>query len=174
MNPSNSVKLRAVEPIDADMMYEVENDSRCWRYGETIAPISRRIIRDYALTYDADPFSARQLRLIITSDSEGCTCQAGVVDLYEIDPIHRRAFVGIYILPSFREKGIAGGALHLLEDYARNTLRLRKLAARIESINTSSIRLFEKAGFEKSALLSDWFSLAEGGFSDLLIYTKSI
>lgn len=174
MKPTNSVKLRAVEPIDADMMYEVENDSGCWRYGETIAPISRRIIREYALTYDADPFSARQLRLIITSKSEGCSCQAGVVDLYEIDPIHRRAFVGIYILPSFREKGIAGAALHLLEDYARNTLRLRKLAARIESINLSSIRLFEEAGFEKSALLTDWFSLAEGGFSDLLIYTKSI
>lgn len=174
MNCQDPVKLRAVEPIDADMMYEVENDSKCWRYGEIIAPLSRRIIRDYALNYDADPFSARQLRLIITCLSEGCQCQAGVVDLYEIDPIHRRAFVGIYILPSFREKGIAHAALRLLEDYAKNTLRLRKLAARIESINTPSIRLFERAAFEKSALLPDWFSLADGGFSDLLIYTKSI
>lgn len=174
MNHYTSVKLRAVEPIDADMMYEVENDSRCWRYGETIAPISRRIIREYALNYDADPFSARQLRLIITTQSEGCRCQAGVVDLYEIDPIHRRAFVGIYILPSFREKGIAHTALHLLEDYAKDTLRLRKLAARIESINHPSIRLFERAAFVKSALLPAWFSLADGDFSDLLIYIKSI
>ncbi|MDE6337130.1 MAG: GNAT family N-acetyltransferase [Muribaculaceae bacterium] len=174
MNCQDSVKLRAVEPIDADMMYEVENDSRCWRYGEVIAPLSRRIIRDYALNYDADPFSARQLRLIITCLSEGCQYQAGVVDLYEIDPIHRRAFVGIYILPPFRERGIAHTALRLLEDYAAQILRLRKLAARIESINTSSIRLFEKATFVKSATLSDWFSLSGGGFSDMLVYTKSI
>ena len=174
MDCQDFVKLRAVEPIDADMMYEVENDSQCWRYGEIIAPLSRRIIREYALNYDANPFSARQLRLIITCLSEGCQRQAGVVDLYEIDPIHRRAFVGIYILPLFRERGIAHAALRLLEDYAAQTLCLRKLAARIESINTPSIRLFEKAAFVKSATLSDWFSLTDGGFSDMLVYTKSI
>ncbi|MDE6770129.1 MAG: GNAT family N-acetyltransferase, partial [Muribaculaceae bacterium] len=103
-----------------------------------------------------------------------CQRQAGVVDLYEIAPIHRRAFVGIYILPLFRKRGIAHAALHLLEDYAAQTLRVRKLAARIENINTPSIRLFEKAAFVKSATLSDWFSLSDGGFSDMLVYTKSI
>ena len=41
--------LRAVEPIDADFMFEVENDPLAWRYSDTVAPLSRRQLRDYAL-----------------------------------------------------------------------------------------------------------------------------
>ena len=63
---SQRLHLRALEPSDADFMYEVENDAQAWRYSDTIAPLSRKILRDYALTYDADPFTAGQLRLIIT------------------------------------------------------------------------------------------------------------
>lgn len=174
MMKQSQITLRAVEPLDADFMYEVENDTLCWRYGETIAPLSRRILRDYALTYDANPFSARQLRLIVSDFSSNASTPTGILDLYEIDPVNRRAYVGIYILPQFRGRGIATAALQLLQAYAKHTLQLRILAANIESVNLTSIHLFEKAGFIHQATIPEWFILADGGFSNLLIFTKRV
>lgn len=164
---SPTITLRAVEPTDADFMYEVENDPANRLYSDTIAPISRKIIRDYALSYDADPFSARQLRLIISAPNP-----VGIVDLYEIDPVHRRAFIGIYILPSCRHSGIASKAIAALEDYCRDALRLRLLAARVESSNTSSVSLFKKCGFNEAARIPAWFILPSGAASSLIIFTK--
>lgn len=172
MLPSRLVRLRAVEPIDADFMYEIENDPECWRYGETIAPLSRRIIREYAMNYDADPISARQLRLIIVSVATDRP--VGMVDLYEIDPIHRTAFVGIYILPSLRRKGYGSEALQILEKYASQTLRLRILGVRIESDNERSLKLFEGAGFVKRGNLPQWYSHPDGSFSDMMILSRSL
>lgn len=168
------IKLRAVEPTDADFMYEIENDPLCWRYSDTVAPLSRRIIRDYALNYDADPFSARQLRLIASICSNNGNEQIGVVDLYDIDPVHRRAFIGIYILSPFRHMGVGTVVLRRLEEYARNVISLRLLAAKVEHTNAASLGLFEKAGFEVKARIPEWFSLPDATCSDLLLLTKRI
>lgn len=169
---SDKVTLRAVEPYDADFMYEIENDVTSWRYGETIAPISRKIIREYALTYDGNPFSAGQLRLIITETGNGNP--VGIIDLYEICKVNGRAFAGIYIMPEFRGKGLAGKALSLIEEYARKVLHLRLLAARVENSNTASVNLFRSKGYECEATIRDWFVTDSGNCSDLFIFTKRL
>ena len=35
------IRLRALEPEDADMMYECESDPVAWRYSDYLAPMSR-------------------------------------------------------------------------------------------------------------------------------------
>lgn len=174
MTQSRSIFLRAVEPSDADFMYEVENDSSSWKYGDTVAPLSRNILRDYALKYDADPFSARQLRLIIAEKSPVAGRELGIVDLYEINPVHRRAFIGIYVLPSFRNEGIASQALIMMENYARKILNLRLLAAKVESVNSISLALFKHCGYKVTAVIPEWFSYADSPLSDLSILTKKL
>ncbi|MDE5849776.1 MAG: GNAT family N-acetyltransferase, partial [Muribaculaceae bacterium] len=57
------LRLRALEPEDADMMYDAESDEAAWRYSDYLAPMSLELLREYALTYDADPFRSGQLRL---------------------------------------------------------------------------------------------------------------
>lgn len=172
MLSSGIVTLRAVEPTDAEFMYDMENDPECWRYGETIAPLSRHIIRDYALTYDADPISARQLRLIIIDSST--RTPVGAIDLYEIDPVNRRAFIGIYILAAHRHKGYASEAIGLVERYAYLSLHLRLLAVRVEHTNIISLHLFESLGFVRRGLIPDWFSLPDGSHSDLIILSRPL
>ena len=169
-----NIRLRAVEPCDADFMYEIENDASAWRYSDTVAPLSRRILRQYALDYDADPFSARQLRLIVSVCRDDSWIPAGLVDLYEIDPVHRRAFVGIYILRDFRNMGVAGTALVILEKYASEVLNLRLLAAKVESDNHISLTLFERCGFSKVATLPEWFIHKDDSSSDMIIMTKRL
>ncbi|MDE5712043.1 MAG: GNAT family N-acetyltransferase [Muribaculaceae bacterium] len=169
---SNRLHLRALEPGDADFMFEVENDAEAWRYSDTIAPLSRRILRDYALNYDADPFSAAQLRLIITE--EGNNMPVGIVDLYELSQRHLRAFIGIYICKEFRGKGYAEETLRLIEEYAQNTLHLHQLGAKIEENHTQAVSRFENLGYKCSGRLEEWLSAPNGKYSNMLIYTKSL
>lgn len=169
---SPRLHLRALEPSDADFMYEVENDVLAWRYSDTIAPISRRILRDYALTYDADPFSAGQLRLIITEKNNGQP--VGIIDLYELSQRHLRAFIGIYICKDFRGKGYAEEAITLIEDYAHNNLHLHQLGAKVEESHSTAEKLFRRRGYELRGELDDWLSTTDGKFAGMKLFTKKL
>lgn len=147
------IRLRAVEPEDCDLMLEIENDSSQWESSETLAPLSRRQMLDYALYYDADPFAAGQIRLVVTMPDG---MPVGLADLYEISQRHRRAFAAIYILPTMRRRGLALAALDALSRYAFETLGLHQIAARILKKNTSSEALFEKAGYRFCGYLDEW------------------
>ncbi|MCH5232659.1 MAG: GNAT family N-acetyltransferase [Muribaculaceae bacterium] len=169
---SNRLHLRALEPGDADFMYEVENDAQAWRYSDTIAPLSRKILRDYALTYDADPFTAGQLRLIITE--KGNSNPVGIVDLYEVSQRHQRAFIGIYICKEYRGKGYADETIQLIEDYAHNNLHLHQLGAKVEDTHASAEKLFRRRGYELKGNLDEWLSTPDGKFASMKIFTKKL
>lgn len=169
---SQRLHLRALEPSDADFMYEVENDAQAWRYSDTIAPLSRKILRDYALTYDADPFTAGQLRLIITE--EGSNQPVGIIDLYEVSQRHQRAFIGIYICKDYRGKGYAEETLQLIEEYAHNTLHLHQLGAKVEDGHHVAENLFVNLGYELKGNLKDWLSTPDGKFVAMKIFTKPL
>ena len=169
---SKRLHLRALEPSDADFMYEVENDAQAWRYSDTIAPLSRKILRDYALTYDADPFTAGQLRLIITE--EGNSNPVGIIDLYDVSQRHQRAFIGIYICKEYRGKRYADETIQLIEDYAHNTLHLHQLGAKVEESHLAAENLFKNRGFELQGNLQDWLSTPDGKFVSLKIFTKKL
>ena len=120
------VKLRAPEPTDTDRMYLWENDPEMWRFGYSPAPLSRQQIWEYISNYNADPFTASQLRLMIDSDGE----TVGTADLYDIDIRHRRAFVGIMIAPAYRRKGNAMAALKALQTYCAENIGLHRILSR--------------------------------------------
>lgn len=170
MTEQPKIKLRAVEPSDADFMYEVENDAGAWRYSDTIAPLSRRILREYALNYDADPFSAGQIRLIVTESETNVP--VGIIDLYEISQRHLRAFVGIYICKDYRGKGYAWEALRQIEYYAKATLHLHSLAAKIEYDHRKVVKLFGDRRYVFAGRLDEWLSNPDGGYEPMLIYQK--
>ena len=169
---SKRLHLRALEPSDADFMYEVENDAQAWRYSDTIAPLSRKILRDYALTYDADPFTAGQLRLIITE--EGSHNPVGIIDLYEVSQRHQRAFIGIYICKDYRNMGYADEAIGLLEEYAHNNLHLHQLGAKVEDSHSKAEKLFIQRGYKMKGSLDEWLSTPDGKFATLKIFTKKL
>lgn len=169
---SQRLHLRALEPSDADFMYEVENDAQAWRYSDTIAPLSRKILRDYALTYDADPFTAGQLRLIIT-DKES-NQPVGIVDLYEVSQRHQRAFIGIYICKEYRGKGYADETIQLIEEYAHNNLHLHQLGAKVEEHHKTAEKLFRNRGYGLKGSLEDWLSTPDGKFVGMKLFTKKL
>ena len=159
---NGELRLRALEPEDAEMMYEAESDPAAWRYSDYLAPMSREMLREYALTYDADPMRSGQLRLIIDKDGTAI----GMLDLFDISPRHLRADTGIYILPDYRWGGIGVKALQLAKDYCRSRLGLHQLTASVAQQNTAARRCYEKAGFQTSGTRPDWLR-SENGWEDI-------
>ena len=166
---NGEIWLRSVEPEDAEIMWKVENDSDQWIQNGMSAPFSHKNIMDYALTYNADPFQAGQIRLIASLKRDNTFM--GIADLYEISAIHRHAFVGIYILPEFRSKGFGSQVLRLIEDYAFRLLNLRNLGARIMSGNEFSIKMFSHKDYILRGTVPGWLIYDDKEY-EMLFYSK--
>lgn len=157
-----NLQLRATEPADIDIIFRWENDTRIWHLGNTLAPYSRFAIEQFVLNTDNDIFATRQLRLMIdwhTAPEKLTTI--GSIDLYDFDPLNKRAGIGILIDEPYRRQGFALESLQLLVDYCFNTLNLHQVYCAIEETNTESINLFTKAGFTGCGIRREW--LFRGG-----------
>ena len=66
----------------------------------------------------------------------------------------RTAEITIYLLPKYHKKGIAEKALLFIEDRARKK-GVHNMIAKITAENITSIRFFEKNGYELAGVLKD-------------------
>lgn len=160
--------LRALEPEDLDYIYRVENDTAIWEASHTQTPYSRFLIRQYLENAHQDIYEAKQLRLLI--EEMATQRPLGLIDLFDFDPQHRRAGVGILVSDATeRGKGIGTEALGLLVGYAFRTLHLHQLYANIDPENEASIRLFTTFGFASCGLKREW-NLRNGRYRDEALY----
>ena len=90
----SGVELRRAEPMDADLIYEWENDPTVWHVSGTFAPYSLFQI-EQSLIGDNDITSDKQIRLMISAEGYNNPC--GCIDIFNYDPINQRAELGIYI-----------------------------------------------------------------------------
>ena len=170
MLQSQDIRLRAIEPSDLDFIFELENNPEVWQVGNTLIPYSKYQIEQYVLSTQHDLFAERQLRLMIDRVvPDGKNFPIGAIDLYDFDPYHKRAGVGIIIIPGEREKGYAGEALSLLEKYCFEMLNLHQLYCSITEGNTASIRLFTNCGFVQCGTRREW-RFSDGIFRDELLF----
>lgn len=162
-------RLRALEPADIDLLYEWENDPEIWSVSGTLAPFSHNILSKFIEEQQFDIYQTRQLRLVIET-REGSV--VGTVDLFEFDPQHRRAGVGILIHDSGqRGKGYASDALQTLIAYAREVLGLHQLWCNIGVDNTASLALFRRAGFTRIGVKRDWQWRSDGYRDEVMMQT---
>jgi len=156
------IGLRALEPDDLDSLYTWENNPEIWQLGQTLKPFSRDILKKYLETAQLDIFETRQVRFVIHEITESNKA-VGLIDLYDFDPYHERAGVGILIGEATeRKKGYAMEALNLLCQYSFEILMLHQLFCSIPASNNSSIKLFTKVGFKKSGERTDWIKTRKG------------
>ena len=147
------LSLRALEPEDLDFLYTIENDEDMWDMGCANVPYSRYALSNYILSGTCDIYADKQMRLLM-QDEEGAP--VGLLDLFNFDPKHLRAEVGIAVDRHRRDLGYGHEALLQIEKYARHTLHLHQLYAIVVCSNVRSLTMFRKAGFVDGALLKDW------------------
>lgn len=157
---NKDIVLRALEPEDLEILYRWENSTVLWYHGNTLAPYSKLVLRQYINdSLEMDIYQSKQLRLMIDLVEEKVTI--GTIDLYDIDAHNRRAGIGILIDDDYRRRGFAKQALELMSNYAFDFLYLHQIYAYIAQSNTNSISLFEKAGYQSVGILKDWLQRGE-------------
>lgn len=167
MNHS-AIHLRALEPSDLDFLFALENDQRLWTVSNTLVPFSKFTLTEYIAHAKDDIFTAKQQRFVI-SDAQNNAL--GLIDLYEFDPIHHRAGVGLVIAETLRGNGLGKKALALIETYAFERLQLHQLYAGVGEDNPASLALFKAAGYEQCGLRKDW-NYYNNGYHNEVVFQK--
>jgi diamine N-acetyltransferase len=135
-----------MEPEDLELLYEWENDTSYWIISNTVVP-----------------FSKYTLKLYLENSHIPDNVSIGTIDLFDFDPFHKRAGLGILIArQDYRRKGYASMALKCLVDYCFKTLQLHQIYCNILANNCESMDLFKKIGFVQSGLKKDWIKTSDG------------
>ncbi|MBQ4540862.1 MAG: GNAT family N-acetyltransferase [Alistipes sp.] len=160
-------RLRALEIEDIEAMYGWENDTEVWRASGSVAPFSRNVLRRLIDEQQFDIYATRQMRLVIECATSGEA--VGAVDLFEFDPHHRRAGVGIIVAPPYRLRGYALDALLTLERYAKEVLMLHQLWCSAGADNKASLSQFAKAGYAECGRRREWILSTDGATDEVLM-----
>lgn len=173
------ISLRALEPADIDVLYELENEQSLWPSSNTHTPYSRFTLEQFILSTQNDLYLDRQLRLVAVEEQEdslentsGKNKQTvvGIVDLCNFNPQHNRAEVSIAILKEHRHKGLGKDTLSALIDFTRQNLRIHQLYAIVSVGNTTAQQTFKAAGFKLSATMRDWISSDRDSWTDAQLW----
>jgi diamine N-acetyltransferase len=156
-----NIKLRALEPEDLELLYEWENNDIYWVISNTVSPFSRYTLKRYIENSHKNIYETGQMRLMIDHGEDKITI--GTIDIFDFDPFHKRAGIGILIAnESYRRKGYASMSLTCLIKYCFKTLQLHQLYCNILANNFESIDLFKKQGFVLIGIKKDWIHTSSG------------
>lgn len=161
------VNLRALEPEDLDFLYTTENDTNFWQVSNTQVPFSKFVLKQYLENAHQDIYEAKQLRLIIEESKTNTAI--GMIDLFDFNPQHRRAGIGILVHKKFQNSGFASDALSIFIPYCFKILNLHQIFANIISNNQQSIKLFSNFNFKKIGIKKDWLFI-DGVYIDEFIF----
>lgn len=165
---NGTIRLRALEPEDIEILYRWENDTAVWGVSQTTRPFSRYLLRRFIEEQTQEIHRTGQTRLVIETAAE--RRPAGLIDLFDYDPTNGRAGVGILIYGvEDRGRGYAAGALKLLTEYAFEVLGLHQLYANIPASNTASRRLFAACGFVECGCKRQWIKTSQGWEDEYIV-----
>ncbi|EAF2384571.1 spermidine N1-acetyltransferase [Listeria monocytogenes] len=157
---SGDLKLRPLEREDLKFVHRLNNDAKIMSYWfeepyETFVELQE--------LYDKHIHDQSERRFILELDGQ----MVGLVELMEIDYIHRRAEFQIIIDPKFQGHGYAVSATKLAMKYAFHVLNLHKLYLVVDKVNEKAIHVYEKVGFIREGELIDEF-FVDGTYHDAI------
>ena len=151
MPSAHSVKLRPLEREDLRYVHQLDNNASVMRYWfeepyEAFVELSD--------LYDKHIHDQSERRFVVECDGE----KAGLVELVEINHVHRRAEFQIIISPEYQGKGLATRAAKLAMDYGFTVLNLYKLYLIVDKENEKAIHIYRKLGFSvEGELMHEFF-----------------
>jgi len=151
-----NIRLRTLERGDLRFVHKLNNNDSIMRYWfeeayetyDELEELYRKHIHDQT-----------ERRFIIDVNGES----AGLVELVEINGLHRRAEFQIAIDAEWQGKGIASKATRLAIDYAFCVLNTYKLYLVVDAENAAAVHIYSRVGFiEEGLLIHEFF--VNGGY----------
>lgn len=150
---SPMLRLRPLEREDLHFVHELDNNESVMHYWFEEPYEAFVELRDL---YDKHIHDQSERRFIVERDA----APIGLVELVEINHIHRRAEFQIIIAPEHQGKGYASLATQLAMDYAFTVLNLYKLFLVVDVDNAAAVHIYQKLGFTLEGTLREEFFVA--------------
>ena len=156
--------LRLVEQSDLGLLVQWRNRPEVWKHFFNTFPLSETTQNMWFQNLLQS--SEKKLFMICTNKNK----PIGTIGLDHIDFKNQSAEYGNVLIgeESFRGKGFALEATHLLLDYSFNYLNIHRIYLFCYSDNQKAISLYEKCGFVKEGVLRQ-AHFSNGQFRDLIL-----
>ncbi|MEU6132387.1 spermidine N1-acetyltransferase [Saccharopolyspora sp. NPDC047091] len=145
-----SLRLRALERDDLPFVHGLTNNSRIMTYWFEEPYEALVELQDI---YDRHIHDTRERRFVIEVDGE----RGGLVELVEIDYIHRNAEFQIIVAPDHQGRGLAAEATRQALTYAFAVLNMHKIYLLVSTENVKAVHVYEKLGFRTEGELREEF-----------------
>lgn len=161
---SESIHLRRLKKDDANFFYKSLLDPQITDY-LSLGPLksldhAKRLVKSYVKSWEL----YQQFNYIVNYDSN----KAGSISLWNVSWLHRRAEVGIWILPKYWDHGFGKKSIELIKIIAYQHLHLNRLESHIAIENLRSIQMFKSCGFKEEGVLKEYLNFG-GEFQDAMI-----
>lgn len=170
------LKFRPLEREDLRFVHELDNNETVMHYWFE-EPYEAFV--ELCDLYDKHIHDQSERRFVAEYKNQS----VGLVELVEINHIHRRAEFQIIVHPNHQGKGFATMATRLAMDYAFTVLNLYKLSLIVDCENVRAIQVYKKVGFKEEGRLRHEF-FVNGEYRDVfrmaifqddyLIYRQSV
>lgn len=94
----------------------------------------------------------------------------GLVDLHNINTIHRKASVGYWLCRTGQGKGIMTYAVKNIVDYGFNEFQLNRIEILVAEENTQSIKIPVRLNFKQEGVLRQFISF-DGGLQNMVVFS---
>lgn len=143
------VALGPFLPPDFPSLFRWADDIEAARQNEPYRPAVWRSQEEFWFNAGKDPsrvqFAIRKI---------GAAPIIGYVQIFNIDPVHRSAMIGLRIgEPADRGHGYGSEALRLSVAYCWNHLNLSRLGLTVFKTNERAIRIYSAQGFQTEGVL---------------------
>ncbi|MGC4242261.1 MAG: spermidine N1-acetyltransferase [Herbaspirillum sp.] len=157
---TRTVRLRPLEREDLRFVHHLNNNATVMRYWfeepyETFAELSA--------LFEAHIHEQNERRFIVDADGDS----SGLVELVEINTVHRSAEFQIIIAPASQGRGLAVEATRLALDYGFSVLNLHKIYLIVDRENEKAAHVYAKAGFRQEGVLKEEFFM-NGQYRDVI------
>ncbi|MCL0312120.1 GNAT family N-acetyltransferase [Apilactobacillus sp. TMW 2.2459] len=154
-----SFKLRILEKKDLPQVYQLMNDEFNMSYWFREPYLSFIELEKY---YEKQIVNDHQRHFAIEYDGHF----AGIVELVDIDNIHRHAEIQIIVDKDFRGLKLAQKAFNKCIEYGFGTINLQKIYLYVDIENKPAIKVYKKMGFNTEGTLKKHY-FVNGKYHDV-------
>ena len=148
--------IRALERTDLADVHKITNEQRTMAFWFEEPYES---LDELTTLYDKHIHDVSERRFVIEVDD----AFAGIVELVDIDFIHRHCEIQIAIIDGFQGKGLASASFAQTLDYAFKILNMYKVYLYVDVENYPAVHIYEKLGFKTEGQLIEHF-FANGNY----------
>ncbi len=162
----NDFFLRKISLSDAGFFYKNLENETLTRYLSLRAlrnlNRSKKLIKNYLRYWNRN---IQYNYIIELRENKIIKNTYGSISLWNISWLHKRAEVGVWVVPDFWNQGIGTKSINLIKNIAFLNLKLNRLEAHIAVENQRSLNLFNNCGFVEEGTLKKYLNL-NGTFHD--------